>query len=85
MKMRTKRKRERGIAFLQSMNEYRHIPEKNNDLAVLAGRTMYKTIFLSIAEKQSNEGMREVMIWLRFSHDFMLLVEISLSISPLRK
>jgi len=29
-----------------------------------------------MAEKQSNEKIREVMIWLRSSYGFMMLVEI---------
>jgi len=45
MKMRTKRKRERDIPFLQAINECKHLPEINNDLAVHAGRAMYKTLF----------------------------------------
>jgi hypothetical protein len=85
MKTRTKRKSERDIAFLQSNNECKHLPEKNIDLAVYAGRAMYKTLFPSMAEKQSNEKVREVMIWLRYSYGFMMLVEISLSVSLLRK
>ena len=85
MKMRTKRKRERDIPFLQSINEWKHLPEKKNDLAVHAGRAIYKTLFSSMAEKQSNEKIREVMIWLRCSYDFMMLVEISLPVSLFRK
>jgi hypothetical protein len=41
--------------------------------------------FPSMAEKQSNEKVREVMIWLRCSYDFMMLVEISLPVSLLKK
>jgi len=85
MKIRTKRKRERDIPFLQSINEWKHLPEKNNDLAVHAGRAMYKTFFSSMAEKQSNEKIKEVMIWLRSSYGFLMLVEISLLVSLLRK
>jgi len=85
MKMRTKRKRERDIAFLQSIKEWKHLPEKNNDLAVHAGRAVDKMLFSSMAEKQSNEKMREVMIWLRCRYGFMMLVEISLPVSLLRK
>jgi hypothetical protein len=45
MKMRTKRKRERDIAFLQSIKEWKHLPEINNDLAVHAGRAVDKMLF----------------------------------------
>ncbi len=46
---------------------------------------MYKTFFSSMAEKQSNEKIKEVMIWLRSSYGFLMLVEISLLVSLLRK
>jgi len=44
-----------------------------------------RRLFSSMAEKQSNEKIREVMIWLRCSYDFMLLVEIWLPVSLRRK